>query len=390
MDRRVFNKILGASFLGGSVLGTTKENSQRARLKKNVVLISTDYGFNNKNFFPKDDSLDSKYLSMYGSIRNKMSVFHGIEQSEMGGGHRSHHSIFTAQSRYGKMVKPFVSLDQFITSRVVQETRHKFLNLSTGKSSMTSWSLSGQAVPFLTGVEDAYAKIFKDRINTQQLKDEKEYLKNFSKKVLAGSKQALYKNSLEELQEEVEERIKWSATQLPKVDYEFKADKNEFMNLDVNLELIKLALLKKQCRIFNFNISHGGTVDLEGISEGYHALTHSGKDPEKVEKLIRIEEYKISKLAKFLNELDELKLLDETLVIITGAFGHSNTHSTKDLPCILVGGGIDHAGLVQCKDKNGLQIHNLTELYVSFMQMAGLESVNTFAGYTGNLNKYFG
>lgn len=389
MDRRAFNKILGASVLGGSVSSSAAINSDRVKLKKNVVLISTDYGFNNKNFFPKDDSLDSKYLNMYGSIRNKMTVFEGIEQAEMGGGHRSHHSIFTAQSRYGKMVKPFVSLDQMITSRVVQESRHKFINLATGKGSGTSWSLSGQTVPFYKTVNEAYAKIFKNKINTQELKNEKDYLQNFATKMRPGANNGLYNEALDELQVEIDERIKWSATSLPKVNYKFDAHKNEFMNIDINLELIKMALVHKQCRIFNFNIAHGGTVDMEGISEGYHALTHSGKDPAKVEKLIRIEEYKISRLSKFLNELDELKILDDTLVIITGAFGHSNTHSTKDLPCILVGGGINHAGLVRCKDKDGNPIHTLTELYVSYMQMVGLENINTFAGYTGNLNKYF-
>jgi hypothetical protein len=389
MDRRKFNKLLGGSLLSSPFITSAQEKTQRAKLKKNIVVISTDYGFNNKCFFPKDDSLDSKYLNIYGSLKNKMTVFHGIEQAEMGGGHRSHHSIFTAQSKYGKMVKPFVSIDQFIASRVVQESRHKFINLCTGKSSQTSWSLSGQAVPFLGNIEESYQKIFKDQINTETLLQEKAYLGDFSQKIAKGSKRSLYMKSLEELHEELEERIKWSSTALPKLDYKLKAHKNEFMNIDLNLDLIKLALVKQQCRIFNFNIHNTGTVDLEGISEGYHSLTHAGKDPQKVEKLIRIEEYKISKLAKFLQDLEELKLLDETLVIITGAFGHSNTHSTKDLPCILAGGGLKHAGLVRCKDKDGKQIHSLTELYVSFMQMAGLEDVNTFAGYTGNMNQYF-
>lgn len=389
MDRRTFNKFAAASLMCSPSALLASEQSQRLKLKKNIVIISNDYGFKPNMFFPKGNDLDSPYMELYGDVRKKMTVFKGIEQEEMGGGHRSHHSIFTAQSKYGKTVKPFVSLDQFIASRVVQESRHKFLNLCTGKTTQTSWSLSGQAVPFMGRAEQSYDKIFKERISTENLLREKEYLRTFSSQFSSSSRE-LYRRSMDELQEEVAERIEWSKESLPKIDYKFKAEKNEFMNIGINLDLIKMALLKKQCRIFNFNVSNTGTVDLEGISEGYHALTHSGKDAEKVKKLIRIEEYIIGEYSRFLNDLEQLDLLDDTLVILTGAFGNSNSHSTKNLPCLLVGGGLDHAGVVECKDKHGKQHHTLSDLYVTFMQAAGLSAVNTFAGYTGNLNKYFG
>ena len=390
MDRRTFNKIFASSLIGSPLALQASSDTQRIKLKKNVVIISNDYGFKPNMFFPKGDSLDSTYMEMYGDVRKKMTVFKGIEQEEMGGGHRSHHSIFTAQSKYGKTVKPFVSLDQFIASRVVQESRHKFLNLCTGKTAQTSWSLSGQAVPFMGKVEETYNKIFKAKISTESLLEEQAYLNSFSTKITKSTSKSLYRKSMDELQHEVAERIEWSKEALPEVDYKFKAEKNEFMNIGINLDLIKMALVKKQCRVFNFNLSNTGTVDIEGISEGYHSLTHSGKDPEKVEKLIRIEKYIIGELSRFLNELEKLSILDDTLLILTGAFGNSNSHSTKDLPCILAGGGLDHAGVVHCKDKDGKQLHPLSDLYVTFMQAAGLSKVNTFAGYTGNMNKYFG
>ena len=390
MDRRTFNKIFASTLMASPLALQASSETQRIKLKKNVVIISNDYGFKPNMFFPKGRELDSPYMDLYGDVRKKMTVFKGIEQKEMGGGHRSHHSIFTAQSKYGKTVKPFVSLDQFISSRVVQESRHKFLNLCTGKTAQTSWSLSGQAVPFLGKAEQSFSKVFKEKISTQQLIEEQSYLKTFSSKFSQGSNHKLYQKSMNELQSELTERIEWSKETLPKVDYKFKAEKNEFMNIAINLDIIKMALVKKQCRIFNFNVSNTGTVDIEGISEGYHSLTHAGKDPAKVEKLIEIEKFIIGEYSRFLNELDKHGILDETLIILTGAFGNSNSHSTKDLPCILVGGGLDHAGVVNCKDKSGKQIHPLSDLYVTFMQAAGLKDVNTFAGYTGNMNKYFG
>lgn len=383
MKRRDFNTLLG---LGALLHPLASESLSKVSLKKNVVLISTNYGFLKDRFQPSSEALNSSYLNFYEKTKNKVTIFKGIQQKEMGGGHRSHHSIFTAQSKYNKITPPFVSLDQLIASRVTQTTRHKFLALSTGKSSQTCWSLSGQNIPPLQTYEESRYKIFKEKIDTENLLELKTFLNHFQTSSFSKSNSEYYQKAVLDMGKEMDSHIYWSKKDLPNLNPEFEYSKNEFMNLEGYLDLIFLALQHQQCRIFNFNIGHGGTVDLEGVREGYHKLTHHANVPEMRNQLIQIEEFQLHHLSRFLEKLDRHQLLDETVVLITGAFGDSSSHSTNDLPLMVAGGGLEHKGLIECKSKTGEQLYRLSDLYVRLLKNIGLSSIDSFAGYHGKMN----
>ena len=125
MNRRTFSKTVllspllpSADLLAAPEAKAATKPSSSLKLKKNVVLISVNLGFLPKNFSPDNDNrLNSRYLAKFKPVHHKMTVFNDIEQPERLGGHRNHHSVFTCQSRFGKVQTPFVSLDQLLAAK---------------------------------------------------------------------------------------------------------------------------------------------------------------------------------------------------------------------------------------------------------------------------------
>jgi hypothetical protein len=80
-----------------------------------------------------------------------------------------------------------------------------------------------------------------------------------------------------------------------------------------------------------------------GVPDSHHMLSHHASNPEKMEKLARINRYHMEFFAYYLDRMKETKdgegsLLDRTLVIRGCAFGDSNEHDFMDLPVIVAGG----------------------------------------------------
>lgn len=80
-----------------------------------------------------------------------------------------------------------------------------------------------------------------------------------------------------------------------------------------------------------------------GVPDSHHMLSHHGNNPEKIEKLARINRHHMEFFAYYLQRMKETRdgdgsLLDRTLVIRGSAFGDPNDHDHMDLPVIVAGG----------------------------------------------------
>src|SRR5262245_529434 len=79
-----------------------------------------------------------------------------------------------------------------------------------------------------------------------------------------------------------------------------------------------------------------------GISEGHHSISHHQGNPERVEKLIKIDELHTSMFAYMLKRLHETvdgdgTLLDHSLVVFGSSLSESNIHTHDDLPVVMAG-----------------------------------------------------
>jgi hypothetical protein len=86
-----------------------------------------------------------------------------------------------------------------------------------------------------------------------------------------------------------------------------------------------------------------------GIDEGHHGLSHEGDDNQDAQdKLTRINHWYCEQLAYLAERLDATpepggdgSMLDNTLIVWTNELGKGNTHTLRNIPFVLVGGGLN-------------------------------------------------
>ncbi len=315
-----------------------------------------------------------------------MTVFNDIEQPERLGGHRNHHSVFTCQSKFGRTHTPFVSLDQLIAAKVEQKTRKKFVSIATGSSNGASFNMNGLSVPPIRSPKALYDYLFGQSSSSEHLEAQKKTLNEFRNRLVTSQTDKYYRDVLEESVRVLDSEIRWAKLKPAQVDYSFTSTRNATMDLPIYLDLIKLGLKKKQSNIVLLDIKNNGSVPLDGVTLGYHANSHHNKEKAKLTELGIIEDYVTDKLADFVSDLEKIKLLDDTIVLIAGNMGDPSLHSMKDMSVILAGGGFKHAERrIPCKEKGQL-IHPLANLYTTILHQLGLLGLRDFAGIPGDMD----
>jgi hypothetical protein len=126
---------------------------------------------------------------------------------------------------------------------------------------------------------------------------------------------------------------------------------------------------------------------LEGVSGGFHELSHHEGKAEKLEQYARINTWHTQQFAYFLERMGSIQegersLLDNSMILFGSSLRDGNSHQPDNLPLLLAGRG---GGAI----KPGRHIAYpaktpLCNLYVSMLQKLGTP-VDTFADSTGSL-----
>jgi len=109
------------------------------------------------------------------------------------------------------------------------------------------------------------------------------------------------------------------------------------------------------------------------VTLGHHDLSHHGKDPAKLAQLKVVEVETMKLLRGFLGKLkavkeDGLSVLDQTAVFLGSNLGDGSSHSIKNLPALVVGGGFKHAGHVSVDPSTPL-----CNLYLTLLRHLGVD-----------------
>jgi hypothetical protein len=125
---------------------------------------------------------------------------------------------------------------------------------------------------------------------------------------------------------------------------------------------------------------------IKGVSLGHHDLSHHGKDPGKLEQLRIVELETMKTVRDLLAKLRQSQeggssLLDRTTVFLGSNLGDGSSHSTKNLPVLVAGGGFRH-GQHLAFDANSPP--PLCNLFVNMLQGLGIEA-DKFGTSTGTL-----
>jgi len=154
-------------------------------------------------------------------------------------------------------------------------------------------------------------------------------------------------------------------------------------------DLQVLAYQTDMTRVITFMLGRGQSnrsFPEIGVPDAHHPISHHQKDPEKLEKLYKINLYHSELLAYFLEKLRSTpegdgSLLDHSIIFYGSDMSDGNSHLLQNLPILLAGGGGQIKGGSHIRYPKGTP---LTNLYLTVLDKLRLP-MEGFADSTGKL-----
>jgi hypothetical protein len=167
------------------------------------------------------------------------------------------------------------------------------------------------------------------------------------------------------------------------------AEFEDHAKLMMDLQII--AFQADLTRVVTFMIAREGSnrpYKNIGIADGHHSLTHHQNDPERVEKVTKIDTYHAQLFSYYLEKMKATKdgdgtLLDHSMVLYGSSICDGNAHTHHDLPLLIAGGASG-------KIKGGRHIRYTKEtpmnnLLASILDLGGVPGVEKFGDGTGRV-----
>ncbi|MFT5525259.1 MAG: hypothetical protein ACI9HK_003226 [Pirellulaceae bacterium] len=414
LQRRQFLQAAGVSMaLPCLAAFTPARASADAELpRRRLVCICTPLGLHPPNFFPEKAGKDyalTPYLETLKDYRDDFTVISGLSHAGVSPGfaHQATASFLTGASGAGRPgFRNGISLDQFAAEHIGGLTRFPTLTLS-GEGLGLSWSRTGAQIPADNSPSQVFTKMFlagrADEVQAQvrRLQDNRSILDDVREQANAlrselGSedrdKLDEYLTSVRKLEQRLVANEAWSRKPKPKVDAQPPKDIPNKADLigrtRLLFDLTHLALQTDSTRLITIMLA-GSTYapPIPGVSLGHHDLSHHGQDPGKLEQLKIVELETMKTVHDLLVKLKQTQeadssLLDRTTVFLGSNLGNGSSHSPRNLPVFLAGGGFRHGQHLAFDPQDPPPLCNL---YVSMLQRLGIE-VDNFATSTGTLS----
>ncbi|HEX4997545.1 MAG TPA: DUF1552 domain-containing protein [Terriglobia bacterium] len=157
-------------------------------------------------------------------------------------------------------------------------------------------------------------------------------------------------------------------------------------------DLIALAFRADMTRVVSFMMAAEGTNQTYnhiGVPDSFHPVSHHADDPERIQKLVRIQTWHVSVFAEFLGKLAAIRegegtLLDNAMFLYGSNMSNSSRHNSHPLPTLLIGGG---AGRLPTAGRH-VELPDPTpiaNLHRTLLGKVGLER-KTFGDSTGTIS----
>jgi len=433
LDRRAFLRGIGGAALALPVLDAmgaeATENVPRRfcalYTANGMALPRSEHGIDDWSWFPTAEK-DGKFV--FGKSTEPLSPFRQ-QLSFLGGLHhpsgpKADPHVCSDMWLTGAPLhspKPgtynSVGLDQVIAQHTKQHCRQPSLVLSidagTGFLSRTgtiSYSLEGRPIPAENNPRRVFDRLFRsDRSSLQTQRDAlkkriklvdavAESARSFHQQLGRSDKERMdqYLTSLNEVESRLIASERW-------IDVPLKAQDYSHVDLDVTNEsepalyyrnmfdLIALAFDADITRSVTFMLNREDGMGISdtfplklGLSQTHHSLSHAG-DKDGQLAFAKYDLFLSEQIAGFLRRLTEYRdrdgtVLDNTIVLYGS--GASTTHTPRNLPTLVAGGG--NLGL-----RHGQYWRNgetrMSNLYLGLLRSMGIPT-ESFADSTGTLD----
>lgn len=398
-------------------LDTCAEGRVTRNSARRFVCVASNYGMHPQGFFPSatgDKYQMSGLLEPLSEHRNELTVFSNLDHPGVGGGHGCSNTFLNGVEMKEVKDSPqrLHSLDELLGEKLGQTTR--FSNMRLGANGF-SWSRAGIRMPSESNPVSVYTRLFSEDTSKakQQLRrfiaDDTSILdvvrqdaRNLKLKLGNEDKGKLeqYLTAIREVELKLHRRHEWLEIPKPKVSpavirgddrADTVVDLDYPYNISVMYDLMVLALQTDSTNVISFGHPGGNRLfPFEGITLGYHSLTHHGQRPELIKQLAIIETFYMKQFSRFLQRLKDTPdkmgepLLDSTIVLFGSGMGNASTHSSRNLPIMLAGGGFQH-GQHHRFERTGYDGHPLSNLFVTILHQLGVEQ-DDFSKSSGDLD----
>lgn len=327
---------------------------------------------------------------------------------------------------FGKDLRAGVSMDQIAAQKLEGRTRFASLELgceegvqggncdngySCAYSNSISWRTPNSPMPPEIRPRAVFERLFGDAATAHdpRLREREQfYQKSVLDVVLADARRLQrslggddrrkmdeYLHGVREIETRIQKTERQNAVAPPGAAVPSPSLPSDFGDhARLMMDLLTLAFQTDSTRVITVLLgieqsprSYGAEI---GITEAHHGLTHHSGDPEKIEKVARINCYHIQHFVYLLEKLKSVKegdgtLLDHSMIAYGSGLSDGNRHDHHNLPLILAGRGngtIKPGRMIRYPDETPI-----TNLYMSLLDRLGVpvESLGDSMGYLADL-----
>ncbi len=381
------------------------------------LIVGNPFGMHPEHFFPKDFGSDftiSRTLKSLDWLKDRLTILSHTDHN-MVSGHGREVSFLSGVLPANAQAFPEknMSIDQAMARHVGAQVRYPSINIGMGSGVRMSWTANGVENALITDPQQLFDHLFLN-LSNEEKKVRREMIDRngsildtvgaqFSQLQKSGSKQDSerldqFATSVRELEQTLGSRREWIGKDKPTFDI------SEHMNGGRTIHDNYNAIFDMVAYAFETDLTRVATVafptnlkytEVEGVTRSYHGCTHNGKMEDVTNELVAIESFQIAQLSRCLKRLDAIQepgrdgsMLDHTIVLFGSGMGYGGTHSNRNLPIFVAGGGFKHLGHVDTASPNGDNMP-LCNLFLTLMQRFGIER-EEFNTSTGTFDLQYG
>jgi hypothetical protein len=378
---------------------------------KRMVIICNTLGLHAPALFPKKKGVDyelTDYLGLINAHRKDFTLISGLSHPAQGGEHQCEMTWLSAAPNPGMDgFRNSISVDQYAAGKLGYVTRFPSVSLSTDGPASQSYTSSGVMIPAEQRPSRMFAKMFLRGKPEEIVRQEQKLAEGRSvldelldqtrallKTAPAADRERLqeYFESVRTAEKNLAEAQTWLGRPKPNMKVQAPLDIHDKTDLVGRIRLlfnlVPLIVQTDSSRVISIVIQNShGLPQVAGVDSEHHNLSHHGRDPKRIEQLIKIERAIVNCFGDFLAAMKAKReaggtLLDNTTTLFGSNLGNASAHDPRNNPIILAGGGLNH-GRYLAHDA----MHNtpLSNLFVHMLNQMGIET-EKFASSTGELN----
>lgn len=375
------------------------------------LVVGNPFGAHPDNFFPREFGKSftlSPTLSPLAWLKDRLTIISHTDHN-MVSGHGREISFLSGVLPTDAQAFPEknMSLDQLFARHVGSQVRYPSVGAALESGIRMSWTANGVERLPITDPQDLFDHLFlnltaeEKTVRRGLLERNRSILDTVGSQFSDALKNASradreradqFQTSVRELEQSFADRTTWLDRDKPAFDISkhFADSQVTVANkYDAIFDMIAYAFETDLTRVASIEFpSELKYTDIDGVNRSYHGCTHNGRKEDLVSELVAIESFQIARLSRCLKKLDSIKepnadgsMLDHTIVLFGSGMGYGGTHSNRNLPILVAGGGFKHRGHVDARSNSGKNMP-LCNLYVTLMQRFGIErdSFNTSTG----------